>query len=89
MINRVFAKAMTSAYLPGAQAAPSRHVDRPCVPHDRLLMGRCLRPPIAQLAEAVDLKSIQSGFESLWGDERLHHAKAPQPFGQGAFVVVS
>lgn len=25
-------------------------------------------PPIAQPAEAVDLKSIQSGFESQWGD---------------------
>lgn len=25
------------------------------------------RAPIAQLAEAVDLKSIQSEFESRWG----------------------
>ena len=25
------------------------------------------RAPIAQLAEAVDLKSIQCGFESHWG----------------------
>lgn len=28
--------------------------------------------PIAQLAEAVDLKSIQCGFESHWG----HHVKS-------------
>lgn len=27
-----------------------------------------MQPPIAQLAEAADLKSAQSGFESLWGD---------------------
>lgn len=27
-----------------------------------------VRPPIAQLAEAVDLKSIQCRFESDWGD---------------------
>lgn len=27
-------------------------------------------PPIAQSAEAVDLKSIQCGFESHWGDQR-------------------
>lgn len=36
--------------------------------------------PIAQSAEAVDLKSIQSGFESQWGhhlflfDLRMGHA---------------
>lgn len=30
--------------------------------------GKIEQPPIAQLAEAGDLKSLQSGFESLWGD---------------------
>ena len=38
-------------------------------------VGALQWPPIAQLAEAIDLKSTQSGFESLWGDER-------QPFGR-------
>lgn len=36
----------------------------------RNYVGRYLRPPIAQLAEAADLKFAQSGFESLWGDFR-------------------
>ncbi len=27
-------------------------------------------PPIAQLAEAADLKSAKSGFESQWGDKK-------------------
>ena len=39
----------------------------------RQSMGTWGLPPIAQLAEAADLKSAQSGFESLWGD----HAGAP------------
>lgn len=32
--------------------------------------GKIVWPPIAQLAEAADLKSAQSGFESLWGDHK-------------------
>lgn len=48
-----------------------RHPSR--VPHCRrvhvgcLKIGAHLKAPIAQSAEAVDLKSIQSGFESQWG----------------------
>lgn len=34
--------------------------------------------PIAQLAEAVDLKSIQCGFESHWGHATLFAVYAVQ-----------
>ncbi len=36
--------------------------------HEAMLRPERARPPIAQLAEAADLKSAQSGFESQWGD---------------------
>ena len=39
--------------------------------------------PIAQLAEAVDLKSIQCGFESHWG----HNTLSPVSTGQGVFFL--
>ncbi len=43
--------------------------------------------PIAQSAEAVDLKSIQCGFESHWG----HHVKSRDivPVGVSRFFVFS
>ena len=42
--------------------------------------------PIAQSAEAVDLKSIQCGFESHWG----HHVKSRDVFlGSGSRLFAS
>ena len=43
------------------------------------------RAPIAQLAEAADLKSVQCRFESDWG----HEITGPECAGQRDFYAVS
>ncbi len=73
----------------------ARHPSRPSVRIRRRVSAwlttrprsaRIERPPIAQLAEAADLKSAQSGFESLWGDENW--SLLPQNCAEvGAFFV--
>src|SRR5699024_7884822 len=48
-----------------------------------------IAPPIAQSAEAVDLKSIQCGFESHWGDHRHRLSPAANAHGCSAIMLTS
>ncbi len=59
-------------------ASRLHHPPRPLLESARFPLDKpCPCAPIAQSAEAADLKSVQSGFESQWGYSRISDLRPP------------